>query len=47
MMGLELVFVCPFTLSNNISETGRPIGIIFHLEHHWGRGKAAPGFGLD
>ena len=30
------------SLSNmNISETRWPIKIIFHLEHHWGWGKAA------
>ena len=31
----------------NISETGRPIAIIFYMKHHWGRGKAALGFGAD
>ena len=31
----------------NISETGRPIAIIFYTKHHWGRGKAALGFGAD
>ena len=31
----------------NISETSRPIAIIFYLKHHWGRGKAALGFGAD
>ena len=31
----------------NISETSRPIVIIFHLEHHWGGGLTALGFGLD
>ena len=37
-----------FTLSNmNISETSRPIEINFHLEHYWGGGKAAKGFGPD
>ena len=25
----------------NISETSQPIEIKFHLEHHWGGGKAA------
>ena len=40
--------VCAFTLSNmNISETSPPIVIKFHLEHHWGGGLAAFGFGLD
>ena len=35
-----------FTLSNiNFSETSRPIVIKFHLEHHWGGGLAAFGFG--
>ena len=37
-----------FTLSDmNISETGLPIIIKFHLKHHWGRGLAALGFGPD
>ena len=32
----------PFTLSNiHISETGRQIKIKFHLEHYWGKIKAA------
>ena len=36
------------TLSNmNISETSWPIVIKFHLEHHWGGGLAALGFGPD
>ena len=40
--------VCAFLLSNmNISETSLPIVIEFHLEHHWGGGLAALGFGLD
>ena len=40
--------ICAFTLSNmNISETSWPINIKFHLEHHWGGGLAAIGFGLD
>ena len=40
--------VCAFTLSNmNISETSWPIVIKFHLEHHWGEGLAASGFGSD
>ena len=51
-MGLEPAsigpWVHPFTLSNmNISETSCPIKIKFHLEHHWGRGLAASGFGQD
>ena len=47
-MGLEQASVCASTLSNmNISETSRPINIKFHLEHHWGVGLAALGFGLD
>ena len=46
VMGLEpasvRASVRPFTLSNlNISETSRPIEIKFHLEYHWGGGKAA------
>ena len=40
--------VRPFTLSNmNISETSCLIKIKFHLEHHWGRGLTAKGFGQD
>ena len=40
--------VRPSTLSNMyISETSWPIVIKFHLEHHWGGGLAAFGFGLD
>ena len=31
----------------NISETSWPIKIKFHLEHHWGAGKAALDFGPD
>ena len=31
----------------NISETGRPIAIIFYMKHRWGRGKTAFGFGTD
>ena len=47
-MGLEPASVRGFTLSNlNISETSKPIVIKFHLEHHWGRGLAALGFGSD
>ena len=37
-----------FTLSNiNISETSWPILIKLHLDHHWGGGLAALGFGPD
>ena len=55
-MGLEPAFVraCvrasvrASTLSNvNISETSWSIVIKLHLEHHWGRGLTALGFGLD
>ena len=36
------------TLSDlNISKTSRPIAIKFYLDHHWGNGKAAFGFGYD
>ena len=36
------------TLSNmNISEIGWSIAIKFYMKHHWGRGKAALGFGAD
>ena len=31
----------------NISETSGPIAIKFYLNHHWGGGKAALGFGPD
>ena len=31
----------------NISETGRPIAIIFYMKHHLGREKAALVFGAD
>ena len=38
--------VRPFTLSDmNISKSGLPIIIKFHLEHHWDGGLAALGFG--
>ena len=51
-MGLEPASVgaCvrPSTLSNiNISETSWLIVIKFHLEHYWGGGLTALGFGLD
>ena len=51
-MGLEpasvCLSVCLPTLSNmNISKTSCPIKIKFHLEHHWGRGLTAIGFGQD
>ena len=40
--------VCASTVSNiNIPETSLPIIIKFHQEHHWGRGLAVFGFGLD
>ena len=36
------------TLSNiNISKTRGAIATKFYLKHHWGRGKAALGSGLD
>ena len=36
------------TLSNmNISKTSWRMVIKFHLEHHWGKGLAALGFGQD
>ena len=31
----------------NISETDWSIAIKFYMKHHWGRGKAALGFGAD
>ena len=47
-MGLKVVSVRLFTISNmNISENSWPIKIKFHLEHHWGGGVTALGFGLD
>ena len=40
--------VCLWTFSNsNISATSGPIVTKFYLNHHWGGGKAALGFGLD
>ena len=42
------VSVCVSTLLNmNISETRGPIANKFYLKHHWGKGKAALGFGPD
>ena len=51
-MGLEPASVSACvrasTLLNiNISETSISITIKFYLKHHWGRGKAALGFGAD
>ena len=31
----------------NISESNESMKTKFHLKHHWGRGKAAFGFGPD
>ena len=40
--------VCMWTFSNsNISATSGPIVTKFYLNHHWGGGKAAFGFGPD
>ena len=40
--------VCLWTFSNsNISATSGPIVTKFYLNHHWGGGKAALGFGRD
>ena len=36
-----------FKLEYGISATSGPIVTKFYLNHHWGRGKAALGFGLD
>ena len=37
-----------FTLSNlNISEASWPVLIILYVQHHWGEGQAAQGFGAD
>ena len=42
------VSVCQWTFSNsNISATSGPIVTKFYLNHHWGGGKAALGFGPD
>ena len=42
------VSVCLWTFSNsNISATSGPIVTKFYLNHHWGGGKAALGFGPD
>ena len=38
---------CPPFSNMNISEASWPIAIKFYLKHHWGRGKAAWGFGAD
>ena len=48
LIGWDSSHIRPFTLSNiNISETSGPIIIKFHLEHHWGGGLVALGFGPD
>ena len=40
--------VCLWTFSNsNISANSGPIVTKFYLNHHWGGGKAALGFGPD
>ena len=40
--------MCLWTFSNsNISATSGPIITKLYLNHHWGRGKAAFGFGPD
>ena len=40
--------VCLWTfLNSNISATSGPIITKFYLNHHWGGGKAALGFGPD
>ena len=47
-MGLEPASISASTLSNmNISEISWPIIIKFNLEHQWGGGLTALGFGLD
>ena len=47
-MGFELASVRPPTLSNmNIYETSWPTEIKTNLEHHWGGGLTAIGFGPD
>ena len=48
LIGCDSNRVHASTLSNmNITETSWPIVIKFHLEHHWGGGLTALGFGLD
>ena len=45
---LSSVCLCVSTLSKiNISATSGPIATKIYLKHHWGRVKAALGFGLD
>ena len=40
--------VCPSTLSNiYITKTSRSNATKFYLKHHWGKGRAASGFGPD
>ena len=41
------VCVCKHFQTLNISATSEPIVTKFYLNHHWGRGKAAVGFGPD
>ena len=48
-----LLFTCNYEMScltfsnSNISATSGPIVTKFYLNHHWGGGKAALGFGPD
>ena len=45
---LSCLAVCLLTFSNlNIFATSGPIITKFYLNHHWGGGKAALGFGPD
>ena len=47
-MGFQPASVHSLTLSNmNISVTGRPIRIKFHLKHQWGVENAVLGYGPD
>ena len=47
-MGVKPASVCLFTLSNmKISTASGLITTKFYLNHHWGGGKAALGFGPD
>ena len=41
------VSVCKHFSNLNISATSGPILTKFYLNHHWGEGKAALGFGPD
>ena len=44
---MSSVCLCVKISNLNISTTSGPIVTKFYLNHHWGRGKAALGFGPD